>query len=152
MNKHMSQLSVVLLLLSLIYFVTCGTELTDAITNLVVAESPYIVSEPVYYDTSVTIEPGVIITFSGASSLLFQEGAILTAEGTEQQKILFTTVPEDDSWDGLVLMEATLAHVIIENVQGIALDLFGDFQAESIEVRNVTGTAMRIHSTLNCTL
>jgi RHS repeat-associated protein len=66
-------------------------------TTWTLANSPYIVSGTVNVQSPavLTIEPGVIVKFDTAASLLVQAGATMNADGTTAAPISFTSLKDD---------------------------------------------------------
>jgi hypothetical protein len=105
--------------------------IVDTTWNL--SGSPYVVSGPISVaeNTTLTIEPGVIVKFLDISSGLYVSGS-LHAQGTETQQIYFTSYQDDigedtnqdgeDSlpypgdWDGIILGDYTQSNNILSQV------------------------------------
>ncbi|MGA1863774.1 MAG: hypothetical protein ACMUHX_01800 [bacterium] len=80
------------------------------------ANSPYCVDGDIQV-AGLVIEPGVRIEFLG--NYVFKVAGVLTANGTEQDLIIFTTDPNNDSWQGILFhysnLGSKLAYCTIEN-------------------------------------
>lgn len=66
-------------------------------TTWALADSPIVVSGTVNVQSPavLTIEPGVVVKFEAAGSLVVQNGATLTAVGTAANRIVFTSMKDD---------------------------------------------------------
>lgn len=67
---------------------------------------PYFITEALYIDGNLTIEPGTIFKFAADAALHFgyNENTTLIAEGTSENKIIFTSShssPAAGAWEGL---------------------------------------------------
>jgi hypothetical protein len=101
------------------------------------SQSPYVVTGDLRVPKSktLTIEPGVVVKFAGRFSLSVGYRAVLRANGTEQDKILFTASDTDSGWLGIRFINSgtddTLKYCTIEyankarDSSGGFLDLFG---------------------------
>ena len=101
------------------------------------SQSPYIVTGDIRIPRSrtLTIEPGVVVTFAGRFSLTVGYRATLRASGTEQDKIVFTASDTEKGWSGIRLLNSgaddTLSHCTIQYAKkpsssgGGLLDLLG---------------------------
>lgn len=72
------------------------------------AKSPYMVAGDIEVPRGqkLTIEPGVVVKFTGHFSLTVGYRATLTAAGTEQEPIVFTPLDMDEGWFGLRFVDS----------------------------------------------
>ncbi|MDP3769327.1 MAG: right-handed parallel beta-helix repeat-containing protein, partial [bacterium] len=80
------------------YFILNSSSDFTTPKTLTKANSPYVSISQSGINATLTIEPGVVIKFKGASAGLYGHGQIL-AQGTEQDPVVFTSF-EDDSYGG----------------------------------------------------
>ena len=146
MNR--SQQSVIFIFLVVITLLTspfcahASTEVFDDITvdtTWTVAESPYVISLPVFVSAGATlsIDPGVVIKFESNGSLVI-EGA-LQAQGTASEHIYFTSIADDEvGGDTNADGSSTIP---------TALDWQGIEFASSATSSNITNSEIRFAST-----
>jgi len=80
--------------------------------------------------TTLTIEPGTTLFFDAGAGIVVQQGGCLIADGTENERIRLTRVPDSgSSWEGIDLRNSLednrLSYVDME---------YGDGQGESIRI------------------
>jgi hypothetical protein len=101
------------------------------------AQSPYVITGDIRVprNKTLTIEPGVVVKFAGRFSLTVGYRATLRANGTEQDRILFTASDTDSGWRGIRFINTgtddTLTYCTLEYANkawdsgGGFYDLFG---------------------------
>ncbi len=95
-------------------------------------------------ERDLVIEPGTRIQFASGAGLRLK--GKLTAIGTEEAPIVFTSVAADSVWGAVVLKDegsdgSVLQHCIFENGSGVKADLF-EYTA-MLSVHNVKGVEIR---------
>lgn len=99
-------------------------------TTLTLAGSPYTVNCPVDIQAPLTIQPGVVVSFTSVGQLIVQPSGQLLASGTPTQPITFTSSPGICAWLGIELQSDNniIDHAYFEYAKhAIKIEVGSDF-------------------------
>jgi hypothetical protein len=87
-----------------------GTTVSGAVSGIWTASNgPYFVADTIHVpeNSSLTIQPGVLVVFQGRFPLRILGNATLKALGTSQAPVIFTSTDHINGWAGLRFLEAS---------------------------------------------
>ncbi|KJF43553.1 hypothetical protein LH29_10510 [Draconibacterium sediminis] len=95
----------IFLIFSVQSFATDLIGVNDAIVNLTVANSPYMITGDVTFNGELNIDPGVVVEFAGDFS--FQVNGSIDARGTDTNPIIFRSATSD--YQGYIKLNPTVS-------------------------------------------